>query len=187
MFNRTLAGLSLAAGLALPAQADDISDTIQSALDAYNAGDISYATEELAFAQQLLKAMKSDSLSAYLPEAPDGWTRTIDKEMSAGMAMMGGGVGAKAEYSMGSDSFTITMMADNPMVAAMGGMLGNAAMLAAMGKMVRVKRQKFVDQDGEMSALIANRILVQASGADPAVMTPVLETIDYKALGNFGG
>lgn len=186
MFHRSLAVLAMTACLIVPAQADDVSDTIQSALDAYNEGDIKYATEELAYAQQLLKAMKSDSLSAYLPDAPEGWTRTIDTEMANGMSMMGGGVGTKAEYSNGSSSFSITMMADNPMVAAMGGMFGNTAMMAAMGKMIRVKREKFVDQNGEMSALIDNRVLVQASGADTEIMIPVLETMDFRALGAFG-
>ena len=172
--------------LALPAHADEVSDTIQSALDAYNAGDLAFAKEELAFAQQLLQEMSAMSLSDCLPEAPEGWTREVNTEMNAGLAMMGGGVGAEAEYSDGTDSFTVSVMADNPMVTAMAGMLGNTALMATMGKMTRVGRQKFVNQDGEMSAMVNNRVLVQAKGADPEVMIPILELIDFKKLGEFG-
>ena len=44
---------ALAAALTLPfaAQADEISDTLQSAIEAYNDGDINYALEELDFAR----------------------------------------------------------------------------------------------------------------------------------------
>ncbi|SLN30225.1 hypothetical protein PSA7680_01439 [Pseudoruegeria aquimaris] len=175
--------LPLCAGLflaALPATADDVSDTLKSALEAYEAGDIQYAMEEIAFAQQLLKEMKADSLTAFLPEAPDGWTREIDTEMAATLGMLGGGVGTKASYSDGSDSFTLTLMADNPMVAAMGsaGLMG--------GKMIRVGREKFADQDGQLIALIGNRVLVQAEGQNKEAMRALLETMDFRALASFG-
>lgn len=184
---RLTACLALSLSLALPAQADEVTDAIESALEAYEAGDVQYAIEELTFAQQLLAEMKSDTLIAYLPEPPEGWTREVDTEMNQGLAMMGGGVGAEATYSDGTVSFKITLMADNPMVAAMAGMLGNPALMAAAGKMVRVGRQKFLDQDGEMSSLVGNRVLIQASGAETEVMVPVLEEIDYSGLGDFGG
>jgi len=185
MIRPTITAFFLAAA-ALPAQADEISDTIQSALDAYNAGDTTFAAEELAFAQQLLQEMSAMDLSDCLPDAPPGWTREVNTEMNAGLTMMGGGVGAEAEYSDGSTTFTVRVMADNPMVTAMAGMLSNTALMAAMGKMTRVGRQKFVEQDGTMSTLVNNRVLVQAEGADPAVMLPVLEAIDYRKLGQFG-
>ena len=184
MIRTTAIAFALAA--VLPAHADEISDTIQSALDAYNAGDVAFATEELAFAQQLLQQMSAMSLSDCLPEAPEGWTREINTEMNAGLAMMGGGVGAEAEYSDGTDTFTVRYMADNPMVTAMAGMLSNSALMAAMGQMTRVGRQKYVNQDGTMSTLVNNRILVQAEGAAPEVMLPVLEAIDHRKLGEFG-
>ncbi|MDJ0825266.1 MAG: hypothetical protein QNJ16_07170 [Rhodobacter sp.] len=184
MIRTTAIALVLAAGL--PAQADEVSDAIQSALDAYTAGDMQFAAEELAYAQQLLQEMSAMSLSDCLPDAPDGWTREINTEMNAGLAMMGGGVGAEAEYSDGTNSFTVTAMADNPMVTAMAGMLSNAAIMATMGKMTRVGRQKYVTQNGEMSTMVNNRVLVQAKGAAPEVMVQVLELIDYRKLGAFG-
>lgn len=186
----TISAVLLSGALALSApsaHADQVADTIQSALDAYNAGDIQYAMEELAYAQQQLQAMKADSLSAFLPEAPEGWTRTINTDMNAGLMMMGGGTGAEARYDGAGGSFTLSLTADNPMVASMGAMLGNATLLAQMGgKVERVGRQRFLNQDGSLSGLVGNRVLVQAQGGEVADMMKVLEAIDFAGLENFG-
>ena len=64
-------------------------------------------------------------------------------------------------------------------------MLSNAAMLGM--KLERVGREKFMNDDGELTGLIDNRILIQAEGAPIEVMIPVLEAIDFKALEDFGG
>jgi hypothetical protein len=183
---KAIAAAAVTALLALapaPTHADEIADTIRAALEAYESGDVQYATDELAYAQQLLRELKASGLSGFLPPAPEGWTRTDDTEMSANMGFMGGGVGAKATYEKGGSRFEITLMADNPMVAAMGGMFANAAMMGM--KQVRVGRERFADQDGQLTALIANRVLVQASGAPVDVMVPVLQEIDFAGLGSF--
>lgn len=176
--------LATALAVATPVAADEITDTIQSALDAYKDGDTSYALEELNFAIQQLNALKKDSLVGFLPEPLDGWTREVDDQMAAGMMAFGGGVGASADYVSDSGNFTITYMADNPMVASMAGMLANPALTG--GKMVRVGRQKFVSQDGQMMALIGNRVLVQVDGDDADAITAHLETVDFKAMAGFG-
>ena len=94
------------------------------------------------------------------------------------------GVGAEAEYVGDGDSFTITILADNPMVGAMSAMIGNAA---AMGmKVERIGREKFAVQDDTVQGLVDNRILVKAEGGDVPTMLKLLEEIDYRELGRFG-
>ncbi len=182
---RTLVALALAGLLApLPAAADEITDTLQSAIEAYEDGDLQYALDELDHARQQLMQMKTDSLGAYLPDAPAGWTREVNTEMNAGLAIMGGGVGAEATYA-GPDGaqVKITLMADNPMVASMSAMITNAA---AMGmKVDRINRQRFAVQDNQMMALVGNRVLVQADG-DPAHSRPLLEATDFAGMAQFG-
>jgi hypothetical protein len=185
MFRATFYALVLVA-IANPGLADEVTDTLSSAMQAYEDGDIDYAIEELDYAKQLLQAMTTQELTGFLPEPPAGWTREIaENDISAGLAMMGGGVGAEAEYSDGSNNFTITIMADSPMITMFGGMLANAGMLGM--KMHRVGREKFIFNEGELTGLIDNRILIQAEGADPDLMIPVLETMDFEALEEFGG
>lgn len=178
--------LAVATALSLsanPLLADEISDAIEGALQAYQDGDNAYALDELKYATQLLNALKRDELANFLPEAPDGWTREISEDMNAALAIMGGGSGAEAEYDNGSERFTITFVADSPMVMSMGAMIGNPAL---GGKPIRIGRAKFAEVDGQLMGLVANRVLVQAEGADTDIMLPLIETIDMKALGSFG-
>lgn len=185
MLRATFFALALVA-IANPTLADEVSDTLSSALQAYEDGDIDYALEELDYAKQLLQEMSTQELTGFLPEPPEGWTREIsDSGVTAGLSMLGGGAGATAEYTNGTDTVEITLIADSPMVTMFAGMLSNAAMLGM--KLRRVGREKFVEDDGELSGLIDNRILVQAEGAAPEVMIPLLEEIDFKALADFGG
>ena len=170
--------------IAVMARADDVTDTLNSAIEAYNDGDLQYAIEELDYAKQLMLTMKTDALTVFLPAAPEGYSREINAEINASLGMMGGGVGAEAEYMSDTDSFTVTILADNPMVAAMGAMVSNAA---AMGlKVERIGREKFAVQDDSVQGLIANRILVKAEGGDVPQMLSLLEQIDYRKLAQFG-
>ncbi len=182
----TILALTAALSLPLAAQADEISDTLQAAIDAYNEGDITYALEELDYARQKMMALRAEAFQQFLPAAPDGWSRDVETEMQAGLAMMGGGMGASAEYRApdGSQYYTITMMADNAMVVSMGSMIANAA---AMGmKVERVGRQRVAINDGQAMALVNNRILVTVEGGDEALMMQAMESIDFEALSNFG-
>ena len=170
--------------LASPIWADEITDTLQSAITAYQDGDIQYALDELEFARQKMMEIKTDSLGAFLPPAPDGWSVESNSEMNAGLAMMGGGVGAEATYT-GPEGQTvkITLMADSPMVASMGAMVTNAA---AMGmKVDRINRQRFAVQDNQIIGLLGNRVLVQAEG-DMDMARALLEAMDLAGIAGFG-
>ncbi len=176
------AALSLAA---TPLLADEVTDTLSSALQAYEEGDIDYAIEELDYAKSLMRAMKTTALEQFLPEPPAGYTVEVDTDVGTGMAMLGGGVGTEGTYSNGSDEFSISIMVDNPMVTAFGGMLNNAGLLGM--KVERIGREKFVVDDDEITGLIDGRILVRAEGGTADIVLPVLETMDFKALSDFGG
>jgi len=184
MFRATFFALLLMSA-ANPALADEVTDTLSSALQAYEDGDIEYAIEELDYAKQLLQAMSAQALNTFLPEPPDGWTREIgESEMNAGLAMFGGGIGAEADYTNGQETVTVRIMAENPMVTMFGGMIANATMAGL--KLHRVGREKFVYDDGELTGLIDNRILVQADGASAEVMISILENMDFEGLEDFG-
>lgn len=170
-----------------PATADPFLDAMNAAIEAYADGDIQYAQDELTEATRLLAAMKADGLASYLPEAPDGWTQEIDTEANAMMGMLGGGTSASASYSGPDASFTINLIADSPMVAQLAMMLGNAAMVAQMGGQIeRINRVRFMREDDSLQAIVANRILVQAEGATPDTMIPVLAMMDFDQMGTFG-
>lgn len=185
---RLAAATALSLALCLPAatRADEVLDTIDAARAAFETGNVQATLDELAYAQQLVREIQAAELAAFLPEAPEGWSRNIRTDMGAALAMFGGGVGAEATYATGSQSFSITLMADNAMVQALAGMLGEAGLPEGAGRLI-VGGETFLDQSGELTGLIDGRILIQASGAPSEVMVPVLETIDFAAMRANGG
>lgn len=168
-------------------QADDVTETIESALGAYEEGDVEYALEELNFAIQLLNEMKGAEFGNFLPAALEGWTLERGETSASAASMFGGGTSTEGIYSRDNEQFTITMMADSPMVTSMGALFSNPAMIGASGgKIVRVGRQKFALMDGEISGMIDNRVLIQASGnANVDDMIAQLKEIDFRALSDF--
>lgn len=178
----------LALALALPARADDVEDAIDAALQAYRADDIKTAREELAFASQLLDKRKAGELQSLLPDPLPGWQREDDDSgQSPAMAAFGGGQMAGARYTKDDDAVEIQLMADNPMVAAMGAMFSNTAMMGAMGEVKRLGGEKVVlTQEGELQSLVDGRIMVMVSGsADPETLQAYFEAIDLDKLKAF--
>jgi len=170
-----------------PAGADEFTETVEGALDAYTSGEIGYAREELEYAIRLLDEIKSESLSGYLPEAQAGWTREDAEGDGSGiaMAMLGGGTTAAARYLRGDEEFTITLTANSPMVASIAAMIGGMSTLGG-GKPLRIQRTRFSNTDGELQGVIDNKVLVSVSGDAPLeAITAHLETMDFEALADF--
>lgn len=181
---RTLTAVA-ALSIATPVWADDITDTLNSAIEAYEQGDIAYALEEIAFATQLMKQLNAGTLTQLLPAAQDGWTQDIDVDEARALGAMGG-TGAVAHYSNGGDEFTIQIMVDSPIIAGFAGIFGNAAVMASMGEVMRVGREKFLNNDGELTAVIGGRILVQGMGSNTDAILAHLKAMDFNALKAFG-
>jgi hypothetical protein len=181
-----IAAISLCA-LASPAAADEVEDALKYALEAYQAGDLDGAKEELDFASQLIAQMKAAGLSDFLPDPMEGWTRRDKENAGQAMGFMGGGSMAEATYVKDKESVEIQLMANNQMVNAMAGLFGNPAMMGAQGTVKRIGRQKvLVNQNGELQALIDGRIFVQISGRAPVeIKEAYFEAIDFDSLKDF--
>lgn len=179
--------LAVMALCATPVFADEVSDALKAALDAYNAGDLSKTAEQMTMATQGLGAQQGAMLTALLPPAPDGWTREDTADFTKSFGIAGGGSGAEATYTNGdqSVSFKMSFIADNPMVGGMAGMLGNVQMMAMMGKVVKVGDQPLLSQDNQLSTLVNARVLFQAQGAAEDVMLPLVQKIDFAKVGMF--
>lgn len=168
------------------AHADAVSDALTAATEAYAAGDLSQTSAQLITASKALAEAQSAMLSALFPAAPDGWTRSDNTDMAMGMSMMGGGAGAEASYATpDGNSITLSAFADNMMVTSMAGVLANPAMMAMMGKTETINGTAFLNQDGSFSALLGNRVLVQANGGTPEEIRELLGLIDLAKLTAF--
>ena len=185
---RLLPAALAAAALALPAAADEFTDTVEGALEAYRDGDLTAARQDLDYATKLLASMKSESLAKFLPEALPGWTRTDEGGEEAGgmMAMLGGGTATGATYTSDDGTeMTINLVANSPMVSGIAGMIGGLGAMGG-GKPMRIQRTEFADNDGELQGVVDGKVLISVSGdATVADKTAYLEAMDFKGLASF--
>jgi hypothetical protein len=184
-FAATAIALAFSAGTA---QADAVTDALTAAQAAYASGQLGQTAAELTNATRAVQAIQQERLASTLPQPAEGWTMTMGERAVGAAGLFGGMVGTMADASYShSDgrSFAITLTADSPTVAGMAGILGNPQMMAMMGKVIKVGAIDMLDQDGSLSALIANRVLLQAQGADVADMTAQLATMDFAKLAQF--
>lgn len=174
---RTLILLSTFAVLAVPARADTVTDQIDAARKLYEDGDLGGALNELNFAVQDIKAQQASELATTLPEAPSGWSAEEPQVTSAGgaegMGSLIAGQMIERRYSQNGGDATMTaeLMADNPMIAMMAGLIGNPAFAGAQTGMerLRIGRESAMlqwngDGSGEINLLLGNRVLVKVSG-----------------------
>lgn len=187
--NKFLAATTIAVAFSAgTAQADAVTDALAAAQAAYASGQLGQTAAELTNATRAVQAIQQERLASTLPQGIEEWTMTMGENAVGDAGFFGGMVGimADATYSHSDGrSFTVTLIADSPTVAGMAGILGNPQMMAMMGKVVRVGAIDLLDQDGSLSALVANRVLLQAQGADVADMSSIPATMDFAKLAQF--
>jgi hypothetical protein len=174
--------------IAAVATADEFTDTLDGALQAYRDGDITAAQQDLDYAGKLLTAMKSESLAKFLPAAPAGWARDESSDAadaSGVMGMFGGGTTASATYRRGDEEMTLTLIANSPMITGMAGMLSGIAAMGG-GKPMRIQRTEFAMNDQDLQGVVGGKVMVSVGGnAAVEDKTALIETMDFGALEDF--
>jgi hypothetical protein len=171
---------------AAPVAADEFTDTLDGALEAYRAGDYDAARDDLDYALKLLNDLKAAGLADFLPAAQPGWTRTENSETaSLPIPMLGGGSTASASYTDGTAEFTLTLVANSPMISGMAAMMSGLATMGG-GQTIRIQRETFQVTDGEIQGVVNGKVLVSISGDAPVEAKRAhLESMDLRALGAF--
>ncbi len=146
--------------------ADDVTDSIKEALDAYKEGEYSEAIESLNYATQVIGQKKADQLSLFLPDPLDGWS-VKDKKSSAGGAMFGGGSSSARTYKKDSSAVTVSIAADSPALQTMMMIFTNPMFATADGgQMEKIKRQKAIvtydegRKKGDIKIIVKKRFFV---------------------------
>ena len=101
--------MSIAAAVLSPPRADDITDQINEALNAYGRKDMPTAIAGLEAALNMIWQNRADAYGALLPTPPSGWTADNVETVSAGIAMAGMGTSASRKYHRGSDTVTVSI------------------------------------------------------------------------------
>ena len=188
---RRLGASLLVAGLlasTAAARADDISDAITEAQQAYASGDLIGAKQSLDIASQLLAQRNAAGLAKFLPPAPVGWTAGEAETDASVAAMFGGGLIAKRVYTKGDDTITVQILSQSPMIAQLSPMFANAQMLGMMGKVFRQNgRTAVLTKDGKVQLLTGGTLVMIEGSGNEADKRAFLGAIDLKALEQAGG
>ena len=171
---RLLPALAFAAVLA-PLHADDVTDNIDAAKSAYEAGNYSEALTSLDTANQYIRQKKAEEVVKLLPAAPKGWEAGEPETEAAASSILGGGVSAKRSYTRGNSSISVKIQSDSA-VMQYAAMLSNPMLLAASGaKMETIKGQRVTvefktgDDNGNIKAVVDGRYFVEIEGNGIAV------------------
>ena len=174
--------------------ADEVTDSIDEAIEYYNEGDLVEAANSLDYASQLIRQKRSGNLEDFLPEPLKGWSAKDVESQAAGAAYLGGMISAKRHYRKEQSSITIEIITDSPMLQSMVMMLSNPAYASADGgKLTKIERQKAVikyksaNKKGEISIVVAKKYLVSVKGSNvnEVELVDYASAIEYKKLKMF--
>lgn len=174
-----------------PLQADDVTDSIQEATEAYAKGDNAKAIESLNTAVQLIQQAKAKNLEQLLPQAVSGWTAGQAESTAVGAAMFGGGITVEKRYTKGDSVISIQIVTDSPMLQGMMALFSNPMFATSSGgKLEKIAGQKVIstydasNQSGEYQIAVANKYMITLKGEKVSAeeMNAYAEGIDFKKM-----
>ncbi|HLP08578.1 MAG TPA: hypothetical protein VK178_10460 [Opitutaceae bacterium] len=151
-------------------RADDVTDNLDAAKEAYDAGNFSQAITSLDAANQFIRQKKAELVAKLLPNAPKGWEASEAQTEAAASSMLGGGVTATRNYNRGESSVTMKIQSDSA-VMQYAMMFNNPMMLAASGAKLETINGQSVSvafekggNSGNIKAVVDNRYYVEIEG-----------------------
>jgi hypothetical protein len=174
--------------------ADEITDSIEEAMEYYKENNYVEAANSLDYASQLIRQKRSGNLEALLPEPLAGWSAEDVKSQAAGPGYLGGMISAKRKYKKDNSSVTIEIITDSPALQSMVMLFSNPAYASADGgKLTKIKRQKAIikynpsQKNGEINIVVEKQYLVSVKGRDinENDLVDYASAIDYKKLKKF--
>jgi hypothetical protein len=174
--------------------ADEVTDQLDEARKAYEAGELRNAVQTLQFAVASIQEKINLDLLKLLPEPLAGWQADEPQAQSAGMAAMIAGTNLTRRYFRdGGGEVEVSIMADSPLMPMMTMMLSNPMMMQTNpgtrvythgGQRGMMQHEKDSDK-WEISLLVGGKILVKVDGSglqDKAPVEAYLEAIDFDAV-----
>ena len=174
--------------------ADEVTDSVEEAMEYYKEGDFVEAANSLDYASQLIRQKRSGNLEVFLPDPLSGWTAEDIKSQAAGTGILGGMISVKRTYRKDQSSVTAEIIVDSPGIQSMIMLLSNPAFASADGgKLTKIKRQKAIikyrpsAKNGEINIVVAKKYLVNIEGRNVSEndLVDYASAIDYQKLKKF--
>lgn len=189
---RWLGGLLLLVGVGVSAsaRADNVSDLITKALQAYQAHDTEAAMAALDSAANDLRQQRADALKAFLPVPPPGWSADPTQTSAVSAAMLGGGTSASRTYHNAAEKVDVQITTDSPMLQGMAALIDSplASASGVKSETIAGRRVSYTASDNGYMTLVGQKIIVKIEGSkdtpEPELRTFVA-AIDFSGLEKF--
>jgi hypothetical protein len=187
--------LALTLAAAAPLQADPITDQIDAARRAYEAGDARVAIQALQFAVSQIEQQLTQQQLQLLPEPLPGWTADTAAAESSGLTAMIAGTQLTRSYQKTDTDQTvkITVTADSPLLSMMSMMMSAPILMQAnpnsspytFGGFRGILEQDANAGTAKITLMVGTRILVQidgAGGVDRQTLEAYLQAMNLQNL-----
>ncbi|HEX5508476.1 MAG TPA: hypothetical protein VFX37_08220 [Pseudolabrys sp.] len=169
LFIRVLTTTFFIVSAASVAFADDITDAMDQARKAYQAGDFAGAKQSLDTASQLIGQKNAERFAALLPAPLPGSKAEKAETASVGVAMFGASSASRRYSSSDGKNIEVRITGDSAMVMQFAQFFMNPAIAGAMGKLVRVGSQRAIQtHEGDVNMVISHKYLVSVTGSGPS-------------------
>lgn len=172
-----------------PSYADDVTDAIDKALNAYKDGQSQQAISQLELATQLVRQQRATAMEGVLPAPLKGWTADAPESSSVGSAMFGGGSTIKRNYHKDGQTLSIEIVSDSPMLQSVMGLLTNPMFGAASqgGKIQMINGQQAIIKKDSVMLVVDKTFLITITGSESLSkdMLAYAQAINLKKLATF--
>lgn len=180
--------------LVAPARADDITDQLEAARKAYEAGDLRSAAQTLQFTAAAIQEKINLSLLDLLPAPLEGWAADEPEAQSGGMAAMIAGTTLTRRYHREDGAeVEVTITADSPLLSMMTMMFTNPMLLQSnpgtrvythAGHRGTVQHEPD-SKRWEINLMLGGNVLIQVVGSNVEgreVVEQYLKALDLQAV-----
>ncbi len=172
------------------AHADDVTDLITKALNAYQAHNTEAAMTALDSAANELRQQRADALKAFLPLPRPGWTAEASQTSAVSAAMLGGGTSASRTYHSGAEKVDVQITNDSPMLQGMAALIDSplAGASGVKSETIAGRRVSYTESDNGFMTLVGQKIIVKVDGSKDtpeAELRTFVAAIDFSRLEKF--
>ncbi|HXW27020.1 MAG TPA: hypothetical protein VEK73_19915 [Xanthobacteraceae bacterium] len=169
MLRKLAAPIVLIAALVGPAKADEVTDALDQARKAYQAGDFAAAKQSADLAAQLLGQKSAEGFAALLPAALSGWTAGKIETTALGNTAFGVTAASRTYTGPNGKTVQVQISGDSAMLTQFASLLNNPQIAGVLGKIITVGNQHAVQtKEGDVHIVVANKFLVSVTGSGPA-------------------
>jgi hypothetical protein len=161
--------LVLTAAMGGTAAADDVTDALDQARKAYQAGDFAAAKQSVDLASQLIGQKNAEGFAALLPAALSGWTAGKVETTALGNMALGITSASRTYTGPGGRTVQVQISGDSALLAQFATVLDNPQIAGVMGKLVQIGNQRAIQtKEGDLHMVVNHKVLVSVTGSGAA-------------------